>query len=214
MQPNPFAGTTISELAHATAIIGAVADPQDWTASLQVSPHDTIAINARDTNGIKEVREFASGLLLSPQFGEWRLGIIYYAQHLTPQAQNALLKLLEEPPQNVKLLLFIETESTVLPTVLSRCRKVFIADGGVAHEEKSYNANTLEQFMQAEELAKDGNLTGIAYQWLHNAYESWCKSGRPVDQLSELTRFWDFYKSLETQIGKRLLIEKLVLSSL
>ena len=47
---------------------------------------------------------------------------------MTIEAQNALLKILEEPPNNTIILLLVETGSQVLPTILSRCKNITIDD--------------------------------------------------------------------------------------
>lgn len=47
--------------------------------------------------------------------------IINDAQSLTPEAQNAFLKTLEEPPENTVIILLAENEDQLLPTVVSRC---------------------------------------------------------------------------------------------
>jgi DNA polymerase III delta prime subunit len=47
--------------------------------------------------------------------------IITQAQNLTVAAQNALLKTLEEPPENTVIILLAEKENQLLPTILSRC---------------------------------------------------------------------------------------------
>lgn len=47
--------------------------------------------------------------------------IITQAQNLTVPAQNALLKTLEEPPENTVIILLAEKESQLIPTVVSRC---------------------------------------------------------------------------------------------
>src|SRR5258705_2237991 len=86
--------------AHATALIGASQEEiGEFVEAMAVSPFDTVEIHAGENNGIQAVREFSRMLLQSPQFGSVRLGLIYEAHQLTPEAQNALLKILEEPPE-------------------------------------------------------------------------------------------------------------------
>ena len=209
-----FMQETAASLSHATAIIGASeVEQQALITSLGISPHDTITLQADELGGIKEVREFATHLLLSPQFGFVRLGIVYSADALTPQAQNALLKLLEEPPERVKIILFIRREARVLATVLSRCRR-YRGSQSATIKSESWEKDSLTQFLKAESLAKEENLTVVSEGWLAKAYDTWCQNGRPAAGLDEVLRFWYVYREIEAQVNKRLLLENLVLASL
>ncbi|MFX9135374.1 hypothetical protein ABTN61_20280, partial [Acinetobacter baumannii] len=52
--------------------------------------------------------------------------IVDTVDELNPNAANALLKILEEPPQQSLFLLVSHAPSRVLPTILSRCRKLLL----------------------------------------------------------------------------------------
>jgi DNA polymerase III subunit delta' len=54
----------------------------------------------------------------------WRVCIVDTVDELNPNAANALLKILEEPPQRSLFLLVSHAPARVLPTILSRCRKL------------------------------------------------------------------------------------------
>ena len=54
----------------------------------------------------------------------WRVCIVDTVDELNPNAANALLKILEEPPQRSLFLLVSHSPARVLPTILSRCRKL------------------------------------------------------------------------------------------
>jgi DNA polymerase III subunit delta' len=57
--------------------------------------------------------------------GGWRVAIVDTADELQyPQAANALLKILEEPPRNALLLLISHAPARLLPTIRSRCRRL------------------------------------------------------------------------------------------
>ena len=56
----------------------------------------------------------------------WRVCIVDTVDELNPNAANALLKILEEPPQQSLFLLASHAPSRVLPTILSRCRKLLL----------------------------------------------------------------------------------------
>lgn len=71
---------------------------------------------------IGKIREIIYEASLKPYEGKKRVFIINDAEAMTEEAQNALLKLLEEPPENHILLLTSSNLAGLLPTVLSRCK--------------------------------------------------------------------------------------------
>jgi len=55
-----------------------------------------------------------------------KIMIIKDAQALTPAAANAFLKTLEEPPKNSLIIILTSKLEGILPTIISRCRKIFL----------------------------------------------------------------------------------------
>lgn len=72
------------------------------------------------TFGIADIREWQRQLALAPQGKGPVAGIIPEAHRLTQEAQQALLKTLEEPPESALILLETATPFALLPTILSR----------------------------------------------------------------------------------------------
>lgn len=68
------------------------------------------------------VRNMIERMQMSSMSGQWRVVLIDAVDELTNEASNALLKLLEEPPQQTLFLLVTHQLSNVLPTVRSRAR--------------------------------------------------------------------------------------------
>lgn len=58
---------------------------------------------------------------IKPYSGPYKIYIINEAEKMTPQAQNAILKTLEEPPAYAVILLLTSNVDSLLPTILSRC---------------------------------------------------------------------------------------------
>jgi len=73
---------------------------------------------------VKTVREMSQKLSLYPGTGEKRVLIIDQAQRLTVEAQNALLKNMEEPNDTSLIILITHKEKDILDTVKSRCQIV------------------------------------------------------------------------------------------
>jgi DNA polymerase-3 subunit delta' len=72
--------------------------------------------------GVDQVRDMLEDIQLKPYQSDRKVYIIEDAHTMTVQAQNALLKTLEEPPGFATLLLFADRFQELLPTVLSRCQ--------------------------------------------------------------------------------------------
>ncbi|HIP22763.1 MAG TPA: DNA polymerase III subunit delta' [Rhodobacteraceae bacterium] len=73
---------------------------------------------------IDEVRKLKGFFNLSAADGGWRVAIIDAADELNTSAANGLLKILEEPPEKVVILLIAHQPSKLLPTIRSRCRSL------------------------------------------------------------------------------------------
>src|ERR1700754_3918349 len=73
---------------------------------------------------VDETRETISFFGSTAAVGGWRGCIVGNVDELNPNAPNALLKILEEPPQRSLFLLVSHSPARALPTILSRCRKL------------------------------------------------------------------------------------------
>ncbi|MBO5573462.1 MAG: DNA polymerase III subunit delta' [Clostridium sp.] len=72
--------------------------------------------------GVDEIREQVNNTIgIKPYSSQWKLYIIDEAEKMTVQAQNALLKTIEEPPEYAILMLLTTNQELFLPTILSRC---------------------------------------------------------------------------------------------
>lgn len=76
---------------------------------------------------VDQVREVVEFLTLSAHQGGWRAVVLQPAEALGVAAANALLKTLEEPPPRTVFLLVSHQPRRLLPTILSRCRKLPVA---------------------------------------------------------------------------------------
>ncbi|WP_172292770.1 DNA polymerase III subunit delta' [Pseudoruegeria sp. HB172150] len=73
---------------------------------------------------VEEIRRLKHFFEMSSADGGGRVVIIDAADEMNVNAANAVLKLLEEPPKNTTLLLIAHQPSRLLPTILSRCRRL------------------------------------------------------------------------------------------
>lgn len=85
----------------------------------------------RKTIGVEEIRALIDALSLAPYEGDRHIAMIEQADKLTPSAQNALLKTLENPPGEVMFFLITEAPGALLETIRSRCQTVRLGDVSV-----------------------------------------------------------------------------------
>lgn len=88
-----------------------------------INSPDTLVITPEKSIGIDEVRQIQSFLSRKP-YGDKNKVYLQNAHLLTIPAQNALLKILEEPPGNSEIFLVTNQPNQLLPTVLSRVQIV------------------------------------------------------------------------------------------
>lgn len=87
--------------------------------------------------GIEKSRELIKFSQKRPLSGDQKLAIVYDAHKMTEEAQNALLKTLEEHGDFVDIVLVAKNENGLLDTVISRCKKLAVMDKGDKNSKKS-----------------------------------------------------------------------------
>lgn len=108
------------------------------------------------TIGINQVRELSKNLSLMPYGSKFTLAIINNAENLTLEAQQALLKTLEEPPKHAKLILSTGRIATLLPTIISRCEVINIKGNHDASREVNLDdtVNKLKKILGTDKLGE------------------------------------------------------------
>ncbi len=96
-------------------------------ACIQAATHNhpdiiTVTHEKPNTISVDDVRtQIVSDAQIRPYQSRWKIYIMNEAEKMTPQAQNAILKTLEEPPEYVVIILLATSKGAILSTVLSRC---------------------------------------------------------------------------------------------
>ncbi|MEI6728323.1 MAG: DNA polymerase III subunit gamma/tau [bacterium] len=123
--------------------------------SVETNPEsrlDIIELDAASNTGIDNIRQLIESAKTPPISGKYRIYIIDEVHMLSKPAMNALLKILEEPPQYLIFLLATTNPEKVIPTVLSRLTKLNLS----AHTESDL-VNRLSQITSFEGLDFDDN---------------------------------------------------------
>ncbi|MEO0084072.1 MAG: DNA polymerase III subunit gamma/tau, partial [candidate division WOR-3 bacterium] len=84
---------------------------------------DVLEIDGASNRGIDQVRELRENVKFLPTSCPYKIYIIDEVHMLTPEAFNALLKTLEEPPAHVKFIFATTAPQKVPATIISRCQR-------------------------------------------------------------------------------------------
>jgi DNA polymerase III delta prime subunit len=145
---------------------------KEYCAKLQIDPFDITLIEQETTTkntssiGIEDVKNMQKKIFLKPFRGQTKAVIIEESHLLTTQAQNALLKVLEEPPAHTIMILSTQSKDSLLPTIISRCQVIELEDEKIEFTRRELteysefirklpNLSIGECLKKAESLAKD-----------------------------------------------------------
>ncbi|WP_298215204.1 DNA polymerase III subunit delta', partial [Acidocella sp.] len=113
---------------------------------------------------IAAIQEAGAFMRLTPAEGGWRVVLVDGAEDMNPNAANALLKLLEEPPARAILLLASAAPGRLLPTIRSRCRML-----PMPPLEESVMARLLGEYLPETSEAARARLAALAEGSIGNA---------------------------------------------
>lgn len=116
--------------------------------------------------GIEDVKNIQKKIFLKPIKSPIKAVVIEDAQMLTVQAQNSLLKILEEPPDRTIIFLSADSSDVFISTIISRCKIIVLNkelqkyDENISGEAQKFletmdNISTGDLLKYAENLAKD-----------------------------------------------------------
>lgn len=122
---------------------------------------------SRTLIGIEQVRDVQREASLKPYEGSYRVFIFDGAEHLSEEAANCLLKILEEPPEQVIMVLLASEPGALLPTIVSRCQQLELRPLPVPLIVSELEARYGVTHEKASEVARlSGGKPGWAFQAL------------------------------------------------
>jgi DNA polymerase-3 subunit delta' len=136
---------------------------ETFLKSQNVSIHpDLTIVNPDDAKNpkiaISTIQEMRKSSQMSSNMGGKKVFIINSADKMTIQAQNALLKTLEEPSENTILILTAVSEQTLLPTITSRCQRIKIPKLSINKIKENFVENDSGEFTEIIKILKDEDL--------------------------------------------------------
>lgn len=130
---------------------------QQMTSRISKDPYNPYYSATSDSIVVDDIRALRDTLYLRAFEGRYKVGILLDADSMNPSSGNALLRILEEPPENCILILTTAKASRILPTILSRCIllkfprfpddfvRSYLIDEGLLTEEKAGEAAILAE---------------------------------------------------------------------
>lgn len=171
--------------------------------------------------GIGEIREVIKYLAVKPFSGKSKFVVINDANTLTREAQNAMLKTLEEPSSSANLILLTKTLNDLLGTVVSRCKMLEVKRE--KHEETAETDDSYRRILQldlgkrldwAGETAKEDreDILQLLEKWLAEARDIMVQSPSTI-KLTNLKQIVAAKGNIEnTNVNARLALEALVVN--
>lgn len=168
--------------------------------------------------GIGEVKRGIKFVAEKPYQESYRYLIIFNADKLTTEAQNSLLKTLEEPPVHTYIFLLSQASGNLLDTITSRCKILKLSNGPTDFSDKGagklITMTIGERMVVAEELSKEEKSYIINY--LNDVISFLRTNGNksnPGNLGEKLERIANRVKDLEhTNVNTRLALEELFMN--
>ncbi len=168
---------------------------------------DVLEMDAASHNGVEDVRQINDAIRYAPVSARYKVYILDEVHMLTPQAFNALLKTLEEPPPHAKFI-FATTEIRKVPiTILSRCQRFDLrrVDAGVLikhlervalSEQVEVEPQALALIARAAEGSVRDSLSLLDQAIAHAAGSVQAEDVRAMLGLADRARIIDLFESI------------------
>ena len=134
-------------------------DHPDLVIVRQGSPLNAETKAGRTTIPVDDIREMIRLCAVRPVQSRQKVVLIFQADRLTVQAQNSLLKTLEDPPQSINFILVSDHSEALLMTIISRCRSFRMKPWTSAYIRDILNRKNVSPAVAADAAeASDGSI--------------------------------------------------------
>ncbi len=148
-----FGADTARQLGFATSLASYL-ENKKWEISKRVLSDANFIDGAKVDLGVEVARSATHFLYRQPVASKYRTLVISAAEEFTTQAQNALLKIAEEPPSHGLIILILKDANVLLPALRSRFQHIFFpAKGGQGRQAEKQELTELEK--EALNLVKE-----------------------------------------------------------
>ncbi|HSX58109.1 MAG TPA: hypothetical protein VLE47_02435 [Candidatus Saccharimonadales bacterium] len=152
----------------------------------QSSPFDQTILDTSEERGIASVKNLLNQVSRKPFNSKVTTAIIFEANRLTEEAQNALLKTLEEPTESLQIILTAPSRESILPTVASRCQEERLGNSETRDGKDRIEVKKFSK--KLEEIEKKG-LEEEIYYWDSIFTKAATDESRDPQSLKKLHRY-------------------------
>lgn len=173
----------------------------EFLQTKQISHPDLLVLTDEKVDiknfGIAAVRNLEHQISLKPYQAPYKVALIYNSHLLSPEAQNALLKTLEEPPEKTIIILTAPHKQLLPDTIESRCQIVNLVthkrqpaqDQTISQVEQIIQTRPLERLPMAANIAKGSHEAKI---WLEEQIILWRQALILLEMRQPLLKFSAF----------------------
>lgn len=152
-----------------------------------------ISLNEKGIIGIDEIRNLSHFLYQKPVFSKKRIVIINNSENMTPEAQNAILKIVEDSPEMALIIFISKIEDSLLPPLLSRLQKIYFPRLPSKEIEQFLLSNFPAQAKKAKEISEMSfGRIGRAIKLIQNSKFKI----QDIDETVENNQIDEFFESL------------------
>ncbi len=194
----------------------------DFCLKNKIDTLDISLIESEKAVGIAQVRDFQKRIFLKPFKSNQKAVILEASNGLTLESQNALLKVLEEPPKNTIIILLVESDESVLPTILSRCKIISLDKDNVEQKDLAEyekillslkNAGVGDRLRLAQDKSKDKETALQFVEGLILASEVLLRNSKDKEFVGAIKLMQKTYTEIKsTNSNLRLAMENLLLN--
>lgn len=161
---------------------------------LGVKGADFMELDSADFRGIDTVRGLRRQVAYAPMEGPCRVWLLDECHQFSNDAQNALLKALEEPPSHVYFILCTTVPQKLLPTIRSRCSE---------HVVKTLTDSQMKRLLRHVVKAEDGSMGASVYSQIVRSSQ-----GHPRKALTILEQVLGLPKDDQEAVATRIAAEQ------
>ena len=187
----------------------------------KIDRFDVNVIESEKAIGIAQVREFTKKIYLKPFKSAQKAVVLEAKNGITVESQNALLKVLEEPPVNTIIIILAESIEAMLPTIISRCKILLMDEGSEQKDLAGYEKILLslrdsgvgDRLKLAQERSKDKETALLFIEGLILASEALLRNSKDKKFAGTIQFMQKTYTEIKsTNATLRLSLENLLLS--
>lgn len=188
-----------------------------------------VELTEKKSIGIDEIKKLQKEMIFQPFEEIYQVGIIFHADSLTIEAQNALLKTLEEVGERSLYFLVCANDQNLLDTIVSRSVKHYVKSDDTAElvEDESMampkylGTSVVEKFQYIDELVTREKEDGVTVKeffselssYLHNRFHIMTNANDETKYIREFIKKVDEANfRIKKNVNKQLALENLMLS--